>query len=189
DRTGVRGIRSGRFSGGPSPPEVDRRARGPAPHRFRCSSGGPRLRGLRICGELNGDVEDLILLTADEITPSAFEEDVGTRDAVALPRPVGVLQEAGVHTGVTHDEAHPVEDALLVHDGADDVLGHVDQLQGVDSGSDAQTVEDRRYGFGGWVTGSGSEAPGGSVDLLGSGPNGQNRVGDTEREVLMTVET
>ena len=54
--------------------------------------GGAALRGR----EVEGDVDDHVLLAADELAPADLEQDRAHVDAVALRRGLGVAQEARV---------------------------------------------------------------------------------------------
>src|SRR4051794_22074522 len=92
--------------------------------------------------ELEGDVDELVLLATDELALPRDLQDPRAGDAVALGRVAGVLQEAGVHPGVAHHHRHPVEAALLGHRRAHDVLGGVDDLHEVDPGAPAELVAD-----------------------------------------------
>ena len=61
-------------------------------------------------------------------------------------------------------------------------------VEDVDAGLDADLVEHGEQRLDGGVARAGAEAAGGAVDLLGAGPDGQDRVGHPEREVLVAVE-
>ena len=109
-------------------------------------------------------------------------------DAVALGRAVGVAEEARVHAGVAHDQAHAVERALAVHDGPHDLFGDVEDHERVDARADPEPVEHGRQRFGRGVARARAERPGAAVDLDRSGADRKDGVGHPEREVLVPVE-
>jgi len=71
---------------------------------------------MRLSGEFDGDVDQLILLAPDEPALPRAYEDLGAGDAVALALAERVLEEARVDAGVTHQQRQLIEPALLVHD-------------------------------------------------------------------------
>src|SRR5438552_4828645 len=60
-------------------------------------------------GELGGDLDDLVFLTADELAPTAFEKDFGTGHVVARRRAERVLEEARVHARIPDDQREAIE--------------------------------------------------------------------------------
>ena len=76
-------------------------------------------------GQVEGDVDDHVLLAADEPAPTALEQDVADVDAVASDGDLGVAQEAGVDAGVAEGERLPVDADGTVLQGADEVVGGV----------------------------------------------------------------
>jgi hypothetical protein len=87
--------------------------------------------------ELKGYVDQLVFLAAYELSFSGADKDFCAGDAVAFALGVGVAEEAGVDAGVAHDQCQPVQEALLGHGGADDILGGVNDGEEVDAGMDA----------------------------------------------------
>jgi hypothetical protein len=55
-------------------------------------------------GQLERDVEDHVLLAADDLAPSQLEQDVADVDTEALRRPLGVQQERAVDAGVAEQQ-------------------------------------------------------------------------------------
>lgn len=87
-----------------------------------------------------------------------------------------------------HQEGHPVEQALVVHDGPHDVLGRVDDLQYVDAGAQAHLVADGGERLDRRVARARAEPSRRTVDLQRSGAHGGHGIADTQAEVLVTVE-
>ncbi len=134
------------------------------------------------------DVDQLVLLAADQVPPAGLEQDLGAGDAVPLGGVAGVLEERAVDAGVAHHQRHPVQLALLGHGRADHVLGRVDDLQEVDAGAPAELVAHPDERLQRRVAGPGAEAADRPVDLGGAGPGRDDGVGDAEPEVLVAVE-
>src|SRR5262249_30442629 len=67
--------------------------------------GRERLGGLAL--ELESDVDELVLLAADELAPPRANQDLRAGDVVALGLPVRVLEEARVHARIAHHQRHP----------------------------------------------------------------------------------
>ncbi len=134
----------------PSPTRTAPCAALPPPARVRArrvATLAPCRESPRSCflpAQLERDVDQLVLLPADELALPGPDEDLRAGHAVALGLRVRVLEEAGVDARVPHHQRHPVEQALLGHDGPDDVLGRVDDLEEVDAGLDAELVAARR---------------------------------------------
>src|SRR5688500_178949 len=99
---------------------------------FDCENG-KLLRLLRLrFRELGRDLDDLVFLAADELAPSAFEEDLCPRHVVARGGAIRVLEEARVHARITHDQRQAIEHTLVVHHWSHDVFGSIDHLQHVE---------------------------------------------------------
>src|SRR5699024_12722023 len=71
----------------------------------RPRSGG---RALLLLLDLQRDVDELVLLAADEATFARADEDLRRRHAVALGVALGVLEERRVATGVAEHHGLPV---------------------------------------------------------------------------------
>ena len=65
-------------------------------------------RGL-LALDLQRDVDELVFLAADEFALAGPVQQLVGRDVVALSLANGVLEEAGVHPGVPHDQRVAVE--------------------------------------------------------------------------------
>jgi hypothetical protein len=50
--------------------------------------------------ELEGDVDELVFLAADQVPAAGFGEQLGAGDAVPFGGRLGVFEEAGVDAGV-----------------------------------------------------------------------------------------
>ena len=100
-----------------------------------------------------------------------------------------MLEEAGVHPGVPHDQRVAVQQALGRHGRGDDVLGGVGDIEEIDAGLDADLVEHRDQRLDRSIACACAEAPDTAIDLLGSGPHRLLRIGNPESEIFMSVES
>ncbi len=175
--------------GADRPSTVPRGSRGSAadPGAIVRAHRAARARGL-LGAELDRDVDDLVLLPADQAPFAAAQQDLRARDAVAIRGAVRVPQEARVHPGVPHDQAHAVEHALAVHDRAHHLLRHVEDRERVDARPDAETIEDRGQRLRRRVARPRAERAGARVDLRRAGADREHGVRHAEREVLVGVE-
>ncbi|OKH72866.1 hypothetical protein EB74_22580 [Mycobacterium sp. SWH-M5] len=139
--------------------------------------------------DLQRDVDQLILLTADELALAGAVQQLMCGYAVPLGLADGVLEEARVHPRVAHDQRIAVEQALGGHRGGDHFLCRVGDVEEVDAGLDADLVEYADERLDGRVAGSRTESAARTVDLLGTGTNRLDRVGDAQTEVLVAVKS
>ena len=147
-----------------------------------------RRRQVALLRELECDVDEHVLLAADVAgLPRALEDLVG-RDAVALGGVLGVQQERRVDAGPALHDRGAVGLGPARQVGPHHLLGRVQHAADVDAGLDAEVVEGRGEHLGRRVAGAGAERAQRAVDLPGAGLEGEHRVGDAEREVLVAVE-
>ena len=99
-----------------------------------------------------------------------------------------MLEETGVHPGVTHDECVAVQQALRGHGRRDHFLCSIGDLEEIDAGFDTDFVEYRDQRLDRRIARTGTEAPDATVDLLGSSTHSLHRVGNPQAEILMAVE-
>src|SRR5690606_22709561 len=103
-------------SRGPCPPATRPSTTEPGRPTNRARWPGQRLghaRGLLLPLQLQRDVDELVLLPADELALPGAHQHLRGRDAVALGLPLGVLEEAGVDARVAPHQRLPVEQAFL----------------------------------------------------------------------------
>jgi hypothetical protein len=143
---------------------------------------------LPLVHQVEGDVNELILLAADEVTPAGLHQQGAHLDAVPRRRRFRVPQEAGVDAGVAQGEGLAVDPHRPVGQRADQVLGRV--LEGEQVAAVLPALE----GGGGDERLEGAVArPGAVAGQRGVDPGdplldrGQ-RVGDRQREVLVGVD-
>ena len=84
---------------------------------------GPSLVGST--GEVEGDIDDHILLATDESAPAGFEKDGPGVDAVLPCCRFGVAQETGVDARIAEGECLPVDAYGSILQRADEVVGGV----------------------------------------------------------------
>jgi hypothetical protein len=80
------------------------------------------------------------------------------RDAVALRRPLGMQEEAGVHVGVALRDRAAVGEREPGQEGPDDLLGGGERTLDVDPGRDAEALEGSDEDLGGGVARAGVAA-------------------------------
>src|SRR3954468_20388115 len=71
-----------------------------SPRRCQTVTRGTLGLGVLLLLELQRDVDELVLLAADQAAPTGLEQDLRATDTVALGLPVGVLEEGRVDAGV-----------------------------------------------------------------------------------------
>lgn len=79
----------------------------------------------RSTGEVERNIDDHILLAADESAPAGFEKDGPGVDAVPQCCGFGVAQETGVDAGIAESERFPVDAYVSILQWVDAVVGGV----------------------------------------------------------------
>ena len=114
------------------------------PHRAYCpTSRGDevgRLTRVLFALDLQRDVDQPVLLVADELALTSVVQQLVGGHAVTLGLPDGVFEEAVVHAGGTHDQRVAIE-RIERHRGRDHLLGSVGDIEEVDTGLHADLVE------------------------------------------------
>ena len=149
----------------------------------------PRAGCPQLALDLERDVDELVFLSADELALTRPVQQLVSGHAVALGLADGVLEEAGVHPGVAHDQCVAVQQALGGHRRGDHLFGGVGDVEEVDPGLDTDLVEHPDQRLHRSVARTGTEPAARPVDLLGARAHRLDRVRHSETEVLVAVET
>jgi hypothetical protein len=139
-------------------------------------------------GQVQGDVDDHVLLAADQAAAADLHEDVARVDAVGDGGTLGVAQEAGVHTGVAEGEGLAVDLDGTVQQRPDQVVGGVLESEQVAVVLPALKAGDRDKRLDRAVAGAGAEAGQRRVDPGDAVLDGHDGVGDREGQVLVGVD-
>src|SRR5574337_1755028 len=100
--------------------------------------------GLRgpLCGQGQRDVDDHVLLPADQLTPAALHEDVADVYSVPFRRGLRMPEEGRIHTRVSEREGLAVDPHGAVLQRADDVVGGVLEREQIAPVLEARQVRD-----------------------------------------------
>ena len=139
--------------------------------------------------ELQGDVDDHVLLAADDLAPPELEEDLAGVDAEPLRGPLGVEQERAVDAGIAEGQCRPIDDLLPGHDRARRRPRRRRRWPACRRRSRSPSLlGDRDQDLGGAVAGAGAQAAGAAVDLVDAFLERADRVRDRERQVVVGVD-
>src|SRR3972149_1014718 len=83
--------------------------------------------------QLHRDLDQRVLLAADELAPAALEQDLSRVDAEAFGGALGVQQEARVDAGIAQRQRRAVDDLGPRHDRPHRLVSRVDELEPVDA--------------------------------------------------------